>query len=165
MNALRTLINDLLDERRARVRAEWEVAFSKLPGRPKKEWVGKTETSKIPPDVKLRIVRTWQSRCHITGLQITTERPDFDHVIALEDSGENRESNIRPALPAGHRVKTAVENVARDKADRRAKKKLGLAAPKQKIPAPPKQKAEPQRRASKPVEKMNLPRRPMFTGV
>lgn len=138
----------LLEERKARVRSEWEKAFAALPGRPKKEWIGKTPTSRIPPDVKLRIVKTWKETCHCTGLKITTQTPDFDHLIALEDGGENRESNLRPALPTGHRVKTAIENSNRDRADRMAKKKLGLAAPKKPIESAPLPKAAPQRKAS-----------------
>lgn len=159
-------MSDLLEERKARVRAEWEAAFAALPGRPKKEWIGKTETSRVPPDVKLRIVRTWKSVCHVTGLLITTQTPEFDHVIPLEDGGENRESNIRPALPAGHRVKTAIENSNRDRADRQAKKKLGIEEEKQKIPTRPKEEKERESKVSKPISKLaGLPRRSLYVEV
>lgn len=141
-------MSDLLEERKARVKAEWEKRFAALPGRPKKPWVGKTPQSMPPPDVRLRIVRTWDHTCYLTGIKITTQTPDMEHVIALEDGGDNAEWNIRPALPAGHRVKTAAENKARDKADRAAKKKLGIKGPKKKIESAPMPKAEPQKKAS-----------------
>lgn len=144
----------LLDERKARVRAEFDAAFAKLPGRPKSSWAGKKSKSAIPPEIKLRILRTWKHTCHITGLKITTETPHFDHVIPLEDGVEedklNAEWNLRPALAKAHLgIKTAAENKARDKADRQAKRKLGLSAPKKKIDSAEFEKAEPQKKASK----------------
>lgn len=146
-------MSDLLADRIARVRAEWKKAFDELPGRPKKPWTGKTKKSVPPPDVKLRILRTWSYTCHITGLKITTETPDFDHVIPLEDEGPNAEFNFRPALPKGHRVKTAAENKARDRADRKAKAAAGIkTAPKRKIKTAPAAVRPPQEAASK-VEK------------
>jgi 5-methylcytosine-specific restriction endonuclease McrA len=151
----------LLDDRKARVRAEWEPMFAALPGRPKKGWVGKTPKSKIPGDVQLRILRTWGHTCHITGLKITTENVHFDHVIPLEDGVAedqlNAEWNLRPAIADAHmQIKTAAENKARAKADRAAKKQLGIKAETKKIENAPMQKAKPQSKATADLEKGKL---------
>jgi 5-methylcytosine-specific restriction protein A len=50
--------------------------------------------------------------CHLSGRKIKTGEPwDCDHVKALINGGENRESNLAPALRDKHREKTA-EDVA-----------------------------------------------------
>ena len=57
-----------------------------------KEWIGKTADSKPPPTVRLRILKTHDGHCRLSGIKI---RPgdawDCDHVKPLWDGGENRE--------------------------------------------------------------------------
>tara|TARA_R100001369_G_scaffold74512_1_gene103263 strand:- start:144 stop:422 length:279 start_codon:yes stop_codon:yes gene_type:complete len=73
--------------------------------------------------------------CHITGRKITpADKWELDHVQALVNGGENRESNLAPALVAAHRVKTAAD-VAQKAKDRRVRAKhIGAAPKKRKIP-------------------------------
>jgi 5-methylcytosine-specific restriction endonuclease McrA len=42
------------------------------------------------------------------------DRPEFDHIIALRDGGENRETNFHAICRAAHATKTARE--AKDRA-------------------------------------------------
>lgn len=94
-----------------------------------KEWVGKTDDSKIPDHVKSRILKRYDDRCYLTGVPIRPgDEIDFDHIIALvlwtgEGHG-NRESNIAPARRQAHREKTKQDVAAKAKSDRVRKKHI-----------------------------------------
>ncbi len=76
------------------------------------EWIGATDDTPIPPRVKLRVFERFEGRCHLSGRKITpADKWDCDHIKALINGGENRESNLAPALRDKHREKTA-EDVA-----------------------------------------------------
>lgn len=98
------------------------------------EWIGKTADSKIPDRVKLRIWEREGGICYLTSAKIRPgDKYDFEHVIAVvlwtgEGHG-NRESNIRLALKAPHKVKTAADRAQQAKSDRVRKKHLGLRPP------------------------------------
>lgn len=99
------------------------------------EWIGKTPDSPIPPRVKLRIFERNKGKCHITGVKIRAgDQWDCDHVIALCNGGENRESNLAPAIKSAHRKKTA-EDVAQKAKDRRIRSKhLGIHETRSPVP-------------------------------
>jgi 5-methylcytosine-specific restriction endonuclease McrA len=99
------------------------------------EWIGKTDDTPAPPRVRLRVFEAHGGVCHITGRKITpADKWDLDHVVALCNGGENRESNLAPALRSAHKTKTA-EDVAQKAKDRRIRQKhLGIAPKKKKIP-------------------------------
>jgi len=82
-----------------------------MAGRAVKEWVGKTPDTKIPPRVKDRVFERHNETCHICELRIKVpfESWDADHVIALKNGGENRESNLKPAHKHCHLKKTAAD--------------------------------------------------------
>lgn len=63
------------------------------------EWIGKTDDEPFPPRVRLRILRRFNFRCagQCGGrLIVPGERWTCDHVRALINGGENRESNGQP---------------------------------------------------------------------
>ncbi len=99
------------------------------------EWIGKTDDTPIPARVKARVFEAHKGVCHISGRKITAaDKWDCDHVIALCNGGENRESNLAPALKDEHKKKTK-RDVAQKKKDRRVRSKhLGLSQPKSAIP-------------------------------
>ena len=79
-----------------------------MTGRSTPEWVGKTPDQKVPPRVKLRVFDRHNGVCHITGRKIRPgEAWDLEHIIALCNGGEHRESNMAPALTKAHKTKTA----------------------------------------------------------
>ena len=131
------------------------------------EWVAKHDDQKVPDSVRLRIYRNAGGVCHISGIVIQPGQPfELEHVVPLSTvpgvvSGLHRESNLRPALVAAHKEKTAAEATARAKADAIAKKHLGIAAPTKKIQsagfAPKPSKAEKNR-----AFYAGIVRRPMF---
>lgn len=84
------------------------------------EWIGKTPDSPVPDHVRQRIFLRCGGRCHIAGRKIRAGEPwDLDHVVALRDGGQHRESNLAPALKDKHREKTAREAAERAEADQR----------------------------------------------
>lgn len=95
------------------------------------EWIGKTDDSMPPPRVRLRIFDAHGGVCHISQRKIRAgELWDLDHVLALCNGGENRESNLAPALRDRHREKTADDVKQRAKDDRVRAKHLGIFTPK-----------------------------------
>jgi 5-methylcytosine-specific restriction protein A len=128
----------------------------KLPkarGRSVSEWIGRTPDTRPPQHVRLRIFDRAGGTCHISGLKIdgTKDKWDVEHIARLDDGGENRESNMAPALRDPHLKKTAAENQAGKKSDRARMKHVGVKAEKQPIPQRPK--------PEKPAPKQLPPRR------
>jgi 5-methylcytosine-specific restriction enzyme A len=159
-------MSDLLEERKARVRAEWEAQCAKTRvGRKIPEWKGKTPDAKIPDEVRQRVTATFENKCYLSSFLIVTETPDMEHVIPLSEDGDHAEYNLRPALPAAHIIKSAGETNRRAKAKRQAKKKMGIKRETKKIESPGFDKAPEQRKATKPLAKPSLPPRPLFTEM
>lgn len=113
--------------------------ISKARGRSVKEWVGKNADSKPPQTVRLRVFDRFHGKCHLTETKIQPgDKWDCDHIVRLEDGGENRESNLAPALKKPHIEKTAAENKRGKKADRQRARHIGAKPPsKNPIPSPP----------------------------
>lgn len=119
------------------------------------EWIGKTADSKIPDRVKLRIWDREGGRCYLSGQKIRPgDKYDFEHVIAVAlwtgEGHGNREGNIRLALKAPHKVKTAEDRAQQAKSDAVRKKHMGIRkAPTMRSAGFA--KAPSQRRASSPI--------------
>lgn len=91
------------------------------------EWRGSTDDAAIPARVKLRIWEREQGRCYLSGKKIMPgDAYEFEHVVALCNGGEHRESNIRLALADKHKIKTADDRALKSKTDRIRTKHLGL---------------------------------------
>jgi 5-methylcytosine-specific restriction endonuclease McrA len=74
------------------------------------------------------------NRCHLCGCAIDGKKWDLDHVKALINGGENRESNLKPAHRKCHVEKTAADVAEKARIAAVRKKHLGIrTAPKQKI--------------------------------
>jgi 5-methylcytosine-specific restriction endonuclease McrA len=144
-------VSELLEQRKARVRAEWLAQCAKVRvGRKIPEWKGATADTPIPDKVRDRVTLTFENRCYLSTILITTTRPEMEHVIPLSEGGDNHEYNLRPVLPKEHKIKSAVETKRRAKADAARRAKLGLKTKQ----GPPMQgagftPAAPQRKASK----------------
>ncbi|MCV6826031.1 MULTISPECIES: HNH endonuclease [Halocynthiibacter] len=91
------------------------------------EWIGKTPDTPVPPRVKLRVFEAHGGRCYLSGRKITAaDKWELEHVLALSLGGENRESNLAPALKSEHKKKTARDVAQKAKNARVRKKHLGL---------------------------------------
>lgn len=106
-----------------------------MTGRSVEEWIGATPDSKPPPRVRIRVWDRWEGRDHTTGRKIMAgEAWQCDHVIALCNGGENRESNLAPILAGkSHKEKTAADVAEKSKVARIRAKHLGI-WPKSKRP-------------------------------
>lgn len=91
------------------------------------EWIGANDDTPIPPRVKLRVFERYGGVCYLTGRKIRPgDQWDCDHVVALINQGENRESNLAPALKEAHREKTKADVAEKSKVARMKAKNLGL---------------------------------------
>ena len=91
------------------------------------EWIGKTDDAKVPDYVRLRIFNRANGICHISGRKITAaDTWELEHVKALCNGGEHRESNMAPALAKPHKAKTAADLAQKAKNDRVSKRHLGI---------------------------------------
>lgn len=99
------------------------------------EWIGKHPDQAIPPYVRLRVFNRYQGRCYRSKKTI---RPgdawDIEHVIALCNGGEHRESNMAPIFHGKvHQQKTAEDREQKAKTDSIRKKHFGISGQKRKI--------------------------------
>lgn len=103
-----------------------------MTGRATKEWIGATPDSPVPPRVRLRIFERHNGICHVSGRKIMPgDVWDLDHIVALCNGGENRESNLALALVEPHKHKTRRDRAAKKKDDRVRKRHYGIRNPKQ----------------------------------
>lgn len=99
------------------------------------EWIGKSDNSKVPDRVRLRILRNHNETCHLSGRKIAPgEKWEVEHIKALILGGEHRESNLAPALVGPHKRKTAMEMAVKAKIDASAKRHYGIKKSKNPMP-------------------------------
>ena len=71
------------------------------------EWIADHDDQAIPPRVKLRIFEAYDKRCAVCTLPIVGKLlPAYDHIVALINGGQHRESNIQLLCVPCHAVKT-----------------------------------------------------------
>ena len=124
-----------------------------------KEWIGETDDQRAPKRVRDRI-RDRHPTCYLCGRPFTDgKKVALDHVEALINGGENRESNLRPVHVGCHAEKTRADVAEKAKiAAKRQKHRRIVDAPKmQGAPMPTTKKAEQRKRAE--AEKLPLPKR------
>lgn len=98
-----------------------------MTGREVEEWVGANPNAPAPPRVRLRTFERHHGICHISGRKIMPgDLWELDHIIALINGGENRESNLAPALKDKHREKTAEDVAEKAIIAQKRQKHLGI---------------------------------------
>ena len=91
------------------------------------EWIGKSDDSAIPDRVRLRIFTDCEGRCHCCGRRILVGEPwDCDHVVALINGGQHRESNLKPILKEHHLNKSRDDVAEKARSYKKRKKHYGL---------------------------------------
>lgn len=90
------------------------------------EWIGKTDDAAIPPRVKVRVFELYEGKCAKTGVKLRPGHFQYDHIVALVNGGEHRESNLQPLCTDAHREKTRADVAVKAKVARQRKKHLGL---------------------------------------
>lgn len=59
------------------------------------EWIGKTDDSPVPDRVKARLFERAQGRCQKCTRKLFPSEWDADHIVAIINGGQNRESNLQ----------------------------------------------------------------------
>lgn len=118
------------------------------------EWIGSSQDASVPPRVRVRVFERHNGICHISGRKIRPgELWECDHVVALINGGEHRESNLAPALKDKHREKTKEDVAEKAIVARKRAKSIGVANIRKRICSRGFSKAAPQRSASRALEK------------
>lgn len=95
------------------------------------EWIGATPDTPVPDRVKLRVFDRHNGVCHIAKRKIwSSDKWDVDHIVALINGGENRESNLAPVLVSKHKEKTARDVAEKSRTYRKRKANLGIKKPR-----------------------------------
>jgi len=101
-----------------------------MTGRSTPEWIGKTADSVIPPRVKLRVFERATGCCQKCQRKIAAgDKWQADHVIALTNGGENRESNLQCLCDWCHKRKTAGDVAEKSSVRQRALSHRGIKKP------------------------------------
>lgn len=91
------------------------------------EWIGESDDQAIPARVKIRVFDAFGGRCAICTLKIAGKfRPAYDHVTALINGGENRETNLQLLCVPCHAGKTKTDVAEKSVLARKRAKHLGL---------------------------------------
>jgi 5-methylcytosine-specific restriction enzyme A len=95
------------------------------------EWIGKTDDAKIPPRVRARVFAKFGGICQLSKREIRAgERWECDHIIALVNGGEHRESNLHPVLVGPHREKTKADVAEKARVAKIRARHIGAVRPK-----------------------------------
>ena len=66
------------------------------------EWIGSTDDTKIPDRVRVRVLALYHDCCAMCARRIGPgDKWTCDHIAALVNGGENRESNLQPLCAWG----------------------------------------------------------------
>jgi 5-methylcytosine-specific restriction endonuclease McrA len=100
-----------------------------------KEWIGRRPEAQPPPRVKLRIWWRQGGRCAECRREVyARDKPQFDHVVALVNGGEHRESNLRMLCGWCHGQKTRADVREKARVAARAKSHFGLRSKRSRWP-------------------------------
>jgi len=124
--------------------------------RARDEWIGKTPDTPVPLRVRVRQFERDGGicQCGCDWPIFAGDKWETDHKVAIINGGENRESNLRTLLKSHHKTKTAADVAEKAKVYRKRLNHLGLKRRKgPKIQSRGFDKTEPQRAASRPIEK------------
>ena len=99
------------------------------------EWIADHDDQAIPARVKVRIFAKFNGRCSDCTLKIVGKlHPAYDHIIALVNGGEHRESNLQLLCVPCHAGKTKSDLAEKSRVARKRMKHLGLRGKRRTIP-------------------------------
>lgn len=95
------------------------------------EWIGASDDQAIPARVKVRVFDRHGGKCCACTLPIQGKlRPAYDHIQALINGGEHRESNLQLLCVPCHAVKTKADVAEKSVTARKRTKHLGIKKPR-----------------------------------
>ena len=91
------------------------------------EWIGNTPDTQAPPRVRVRVFERDEGKCHDCGRKIRPgETWTLEHLTALINGGENRETNLGLTCDWCLPSKNARDVSEKSKVYRKKKSHLGL---------------------------------------
>lgn len=91
------------------------------------EWIATNDDQTIPARVKVRVFEKYNGTCYLSGIKIMPgDKWECEHIIALSNGGEHRESNLAPAFAVPHKEKTKSDMKIKAKIARVRKRHLGI---------------------------------------
>jgi 5-methylcytosine-specific restriction endonuclease McrA len=92
------------------------------------EWIGRSEDTPVPPRVRLRVFERDGGicQCGCDMVIFAGDKWETDHIVAVINGGENRESNLRTMLVKHHKAKTASDVAEKATVARKRMAHLGL---------------------------------------
>lgn len=91
------------------------------------EWIGAHDDQAVPDRVRLRVFVRHNGKCPKCTRPLQAGKWDCDHIVALENGGEHRETNLQPlCVSPCHSNKTKADRRAKAKTDRIVKANAGI---------------------------------------
>lgn len=95
------------------------------------EWIGKTDDTPVPPRVRLRVFEAKDGKCHSCGRKIRPgERWTCEHLVALINKGQNRESNLDVTCDWCLPAKNAADVREKSHVRKRQARNIGIKKPR-----------------------------------
>jgi 5-methylcytosine-specific restriction protein A len=100
------------------------------------EWIGEKDDTPIPLRVKARVILSQDGICACgCGVKLGRgETIEIDHIVALINGGENRETNLQALRHGCHKNKTKADVAVKAKTARIKAKHLGITKSKSPLP-------------------------------
>lgn len=118
------------------------------------EWIATNDDQAIPARVKLRVFDRCGGKCAKCGVSVRVGHFAYDHITALANGGQHAEHNLQVlCLSPCHSEKTRADVAIKSKIARVKAKHIGIKTNRRKIQSAGFARAEPQRTASRPIEK------------
>lgn len=91
------------------------------------EWIGQHDDQAIPGRVRLRVFVRFKGKCPKCTRPLQPGKWACDHIKALANGGEHRETNLQPLCVAPcHSNKTKADRAMKKRADKISKRNAGL---------------------------------------
>ena len=95
------------------------------------EWIGANDDTALPARVKVRLFDAAGKCCQKCGRPLRgADKPEYDHIVALINGGQNRESNIQVLCAWCHKPKTKLDVAEKSRVTRKRQKFLGIKRPR-----------------------------------
>jgi len=95
------------------------------------EWIANHDDQAIPPRVRVRVFDRYCGQCASCTRRIGgSVLPAYDHIIALINGGQNRESNLQLLCVPCHATKTKADVAEKSRVYRKRSAHLGIKKPR-----------------------------------
>ena len=91
------------------------------------EWRSDNPDTAIPPRVMVRVFFRCEGKCAACSRKLTPgNKPQYDHIMAIANGGEHRETNLQLLCEWCHKKKTAVDVAQKSRTYRKQLANIGI---------------------------------------